>query len=105
MGERVKQAVAETEEKVRARDKVRERERHMRKSMLCPPGTECHDVFFTLWYNGGLEPFTAGVTLSNRGRDGGRAVGEKCKKREILRKGREGAIKEGDFDGASNGGK
>lgn len=50
----------------------------MRKSMLCPPGTECHEGFLTLWCNGGLKPFTAGVTLSNGGKDGrGRRVKRK----------------------------
>lgn len=60
----------EAEDRVRASHIVRAGERDMRKSMLCPPGTECHEGFFTPWYNGGLQPFTAGVTLSNGGRDG-----------------------------------
>lgn len=46
----------------------------MKKSMHCPQGTECHEGFLPR-YNGGLEPFTAGVTLSNGGTNGGVCVG------------------------------
>lgn len=46
----------------------------MRKSMPRPPGTECHEGFLA-HCNGRLQPFTAGVTLSNGGTGGEIACG------------------------------
>lgn len=37
-------------EREREKESERRRERHTGKSMLCPPGTECHDAFFFLFF-------------------------------------------------------